>query len=117
MIKTYLKCYGYLFGMIFILTILLTIINYFSKMPVQLLKAIIPLISLLISSIFLGKNVKEKGYIEGIKFSSLYLIFITLLNFIFKTGFNYKTFIVYILFIICGIVGAMIGINMKRQNL
>ena len=87
MIKTYLKCYGYLFGMIFILTILLTIINYFSKMPVQLLKVIIPLISLLISSIFLGKNVKEKGYIEGIKFSSLYLkqdLIIRLLLYIFS---------------------------------
>lgn len=116
MIKNYLKSYGYLLGMILILTIILSIINYFVKLPANIIKIIIPIISLFIASIILGKGIKEKGYIEGIKFALIYLVFITIMKLIFKTGFNFKVFLMYIILIFSSVVGSMIGINLKNNN-
>lgn len=116
MIKNYLKCYGYLFGMILILTIILSIINYFVKLPTDIIKIIIPIVSLFGASIILGKGIKEKGYIEGIKFSVIYLIFITVIKLIFKTGFNFKVLLMYIIFVFSSVVGSMIGINLKNNS-
>ena len=116
MIKNYLKSYGYLFGFILIFSIILSVINYFVPLPAKIFKIIIPIISLFIASIILGKGMKEKGYIEGIKFSVIYLIFTTILKFIFHTGFNFKVFLMYVIFIFSSVIGSMIGINIKKDN-
>jgi len=115
MIKKYLKSYAYLFGMMIIFSLLLSIINYFVNFPTNLIKIIIPIISMLISSIILGNNSKEKAYLEGIKFSGIYLILIIILKLILKTNFNYKVIIMYILILFTGIIGSMIGINIKKK--
>lgn len=116
MIKNYLKSYGYLFGLILIFSIILSVINYFIPLPANIFKIIIPIISLFVASIILGKGMKEKGYIEGIKFSVIYLTFITILKFIFHTGFNFKVFLMYIIFVFSSVIGSMIGINMKKES-
>jgi len=115
MFKKYLKSYGILFVLIIIITILLSIINYFTNTENNIIKLIIPVISILISSIILGKNSKEKAYIEGIKFSLIYIILITIIKLILKTNFNFKTIIIYILLIITSIIGSMIGINIQKK--
>lgn len=115
MLKTYLKSYGYLFGIILIGTILLSIINYFFKIPSILITVVIPIISLLVASVILGKNCKEKAYIEGVKFSAGYLILITILKLIFKTAFNYKAIIMYLIILFTCVIGSMIEINMKKN--
>ena len=114
MIKKYLKCYGYLLGIIIILTLLLSITNYFINLPVNTIKIIIPIISILISCIILGKNTKEKAYLEGIKFSCIYIFFTLLIKIVLKAPFNYKTIIICIAIILTSIIGSMIGINSKR---
>ena len=116
MIKTYLKCYAYLLGLVIFLTLILSIINYFFKLPTTIIKIIIPIISMLISSFILGKNTKEKAYLEGIKFSSIYLIFITIIKLILKTNFNYKTIIIYIAIVLTSLIGSTIGINNKKKT-
>lgn len=116
MLKNYLKCYGYLIILITIMTLILSIISYFFNTTSNIIKIIIPILSLLISSIILGKNTKEKAYIEGIKFSLIYIIIITILKFILKTNFNYKVIIIYILMILTSIVGSTIGINLQRKK-
>ena len=115
MIKNYLKAYGYLFGIIIILTLILSITNYFIKIPASIFKIIIPIISIFISSIVLGKNSKEKAYLESIKFSILYLILISIFKIIIKSPFNYKTIIIYISLIISSIIAGMLGINLKKD--
>lgn len=115
MIKTYLKSYGYLFGIIIILTIILSILNYFIPFKAETIKLIIPIISMLISSIILGKNIKEKAYLEGIKFSSLYIIFTIIIKLLLKTNFNYKVVIMLIALLITSVIGSMIGINLKKE--
>ena len=115
MIKTYLKSYGYLFGIIIILTIILSVLNYFIPFKAETIKLIIPIISMLISSIILGKNIKEKAYLEGIKFSSLYIIFTIIIKLLLKTNFNYKVVIMLIALLITSVIGSMIGINLKKE--
>ena len=115
MIKTYLKSYGYLFGIIIILSIILSIINYFANVSLNTIKLIIPILSMLISSIILGKNVKSKAYLEGLKFSIVYLIIITSIKRILSTPFNYKAIIMYLVLIFTSIIGSMIGINSKKE--
>ena len=70
---------------------------------------------MLISSIILGKNIKEKAYLEGIKFSSIYIILSIILKFILNTPYSYKTIIIYFLILFTSIIGSMIGINIKQK--
>ncbi len=115
MIKTYLKSYIYFLGSILILTMLLSIINYFINIPTNTIKIIIPILSMLISAIFLGKNTKQKAYLEGIKFSLIYLIIITIIKLILKSSFNINVIIIYLVLIFTSIIGSTIGINSKKQ--
>ena len=115
MFKKYLKCYGYFLGLIIIMTLLLSIINYFIPFKANTIKLIIPLVSMFIASIIVGKNVKTKGYLEGIKFSSIYIILIIILKIILKGDFNYKVFIMYFCLFIASLLGAMLGINIKKE--
>ena len=115
MVRNYVKCYGYLMGLIVIMTFIFSLVSYFFNFTSIIIKVIIPIISLLVASIILGKNVKEKAYIEGIKFSVIYIALITILKLIFKTSFDYKVIIVYILMILTSIIGAMIGINIRKK--
>ena len=96
MIKKYLKSYIYLFSLIIILTLLLSIFNYFIPFKSNLIKILISIISMFISSIILGKNAKEKAYLEGIKFSTIFLLFASIIKIIIKSSFNYKVIILYI---------------------
>ena len=116
MIKNYLKSYGYLFGLIFIMILFISILNYFIPFKTNIIKVVIPIISMFISSIILGKNTQEKAYLEGLKFSILFILFITILKIIIKTDFNYKVFIIFIAQIISSVFGSMIGINLKKNS-
>lgn len=98
-----------------IMTIVLSIISYFFNIPLNIMKIIIPFLALLIANIILGKNVKEKAYIEGIKFTIIYILITIILKVIFNTGFNYKIIFIYILMIVIGVIGSMVGINIKKK--
>ena len=115
MIKNYLKGYGYLICLIVIMTLILSIISYFFNSPLNIMKVSVPLISLFVASIILGKNTKEKAYIEGIKFTGIYILITIIFKLIFNTGFNYNIILIYILMLVIGIMGAMIGINIKKK--
>lgn len=119
MIIKYLKCFGILLLSIIIPIFILTIFNYFevfSNNIIDILKLVITLISILINSFYLGKSSKSKGYIEGLKFGILFIIFISLFNLIFINEFSLKIIIYYLLIIITSMVGATIGINKKNDN-
>ncbi len=115
MFKKYLKSYLYLLGLIIILTIIISLMNSLFSKNFTIIKIIIPIASMLISTIILGKSIKEKAYLEGIKFSAIYIIIITILKLILKESFNYKVIIMYFLLLFTGIIGSMIGINLKKN--
>lgn len=116
MLKKYLKSYIYLFSIILILTIILSLINYYLTIPTKIIKILILIISIFISTIILGKNTKEKAYIEGIKFTSIYLIISILTSILSKNNFSFKLILSYLLVLLSGIIGSMIGININKSH-
>lgn len=115
MIKTYLKSYLYLLIIILFLTIILSIINYFIPFDNTIFMICIPTIAMFSSCIILGKYCKQKAYIEGIKFSLVYLILMTIFKLIMHSEFNYKVIIIYFLLMFSSIIGSMLGINLKKE--
>lgn len=116
MLKNYLKSYLYLFTSIIILTLILSIINYFYNFPINIIKILIPIISLIIATIILGKNTKIKAYLEGLKFTSIYIIISFIIFSITQSTFTIKIFLYYIIQLLSGIIGSMIGINLNKKS-
>ena len=114
--KKYLISYLYFISIILILTIIYSLINYFTNFTNTIIKILIPIISIFISSIILGKQTTNKAYLEGLKFTSIYLIIMLITNYlILHNSFNFKTLIFYFLTLFTGIIGSMLGINLKRK--
>lgn len=116
MFKIYLKSYLYLIISLLSLTIIFTIINYLIPTNTNILKLLITPISILISTTILGKSVSKKAYLEGIKFTSIYIIFSILIFILFKNKFNFLLIIIHLINLTIGIIGSMIGINLKNKK-
>ena len=117
MLKNILKSLLYFFISIIISTILLTILNYFNILnskTISLLKFLIPVISISITSYLLGKKTIKKGYIEGLKFGGIIIIVFFIISLLFR-NLNIKSIIYYIILLLSSILSSMIGIN-KRKN-
>lgn len=118
MIKNYLISLAWTMLLILGLTLLLTIFNYFNIINNNItnaLKLIIPIISIIIGSYKLGKRSNQKGYLEGIKFGSVFLILTIIFNLIVKSNFEWKNIIFYIIIILSSMIGAMIGIQKNKD--
>lgn len=114
--KKYLISYIYLISIIILSTILLSIINYFSNYTGTIIKIFIPITATFISTIILGKKTTTKAYLEGLKFTSIYLVIMLITNYlILNNTFNIKSLIFYILILFTGTIGSMLGINIKRK--
>lgn len=106
----------YTTGTIFILTIVLTILNYFNIINSNVFKLIILIIGLISGSYVLGTKSLKKGYIEGIKFGFLFLAVILILSLIFKEKFKVTDFIYYAIVLSSTMFGSMIGIQRKKKS-
>lgn len=119
----YLKNLGmsflYIIIPILILTFLITILSYFNIINdkiVSIFKILIPIISVLIGSIYMGKHSKKKGFLEGLKLGIIFSLFLVILNIlVFNNFFKLKYLLFYIIIIITSILGSMIGINRKKS--
>lgn len=100
--------------------ILLLVINtfyyfdIFSNNIIKYLKIIIVLLSSIISGFYIGYNSKDKGYLNGIKFS-LIIVFLFFLSNLFISKFKFITIIYYLIIITVITIGSMIGINKKEK--
>ena len=64
-----------------------------------------------------GKKVISKGYIAGIKMSLLFIMVLIIINlFTARNFFSITTIIYYIVLILAGITGSMMGINKKDAS-
>lgn len=119
----YLKKIGistlYTISLILILTIILTIFNYFGLISTgisSIFEILIPSISFFIGGFQIGKRSKQKGWLEGIKFSGvLFLIFI-LLNLILRNNLAIRYILYYIILMSLSTLGSIIGINKNSSN-
>ena len=121
MIISYLKNLGISLLILLGGTFLITILNYFNIInPIftNILNIIIPIVSLFIGGLLIGRESNNKGYLEGIKFGSIYALFIILYNILMvNSKFNFKIILLCIILIISAMIGSMIGINKKCRQI
>lgn len=113
----YLKSMIYTLSIIFISTIILTIFNYFNiinGIPLKIIMLIIPLIGVFIGSFKIGKISNTKGYIEGIKYSIIWILLFLITNLITK-NFSLTSIIYYFIMMFLSSFAGIIGINKKKN--
>lgn len=117
MIKKYLKSYIYTFSIMLSGLIIITLLNYFSILNSSIsdiFKLIIIVSSIFMGSFMVGKCSIKKGYLEGLKYGFIILLFIFLLNLILIRDFSYSLVIYYVIIVVVSILGSMFGINLKK---
>ncbi len=119
---TYIMKYGkrLLFTMLSIILSLLALtalyyFNIISPTTNKVLKIIIILINIFISSFILGKTTDKNGYLEGIKLA-LIIIPIFIIFSLITSSLSLKVIIYYLIIAITSILGSMIGINKKKES-
>lgn len=113
----YLKSLIYTSGILIGSCIILTVFSYFGIIYGSVLKIIellIPVISIFVGSFILGKNSNNKGYIEGIKYGSIWVLLFLVINIIFK-NFTYLSLVYYLILMIVSIFASIIGINKRKS--
>ncbi len=113
-IKKYLISLGYIFAIIFGITLFLTIFSYFdilSTSVLKILKIIVSIIATFAGGFMIGKNSDKKGYLEGIKLGIIYVIIIFLLSILGFSNFKWSNLLFYLIIILSTMLGAMFGIN------
>lgn len=116
----YLKSLIYIFVPILILTIILSIFDYFNIIGNSLsnyLKLFIVSISMLIGGIYIGSKASKKGWLEGLKIGLIVIILMFVVSYLaFDQGITIKTVIYYFILIASSMLGSMIGINKRKTN-
>ena len=117
-IKNIVFCLGLTSIIILITTFILTTVSYFNiinEIITTTTKMIIPIISVLISGIILGKNSQKKGWLEGLKLGTIISIILLFLNIIgLNNKFKISNILFYGILLLTSIIGSMIGISKKK---
>lgn len=107
---------SFLLGLTFIST-LFNYINIFGNTFTNIVKVIIPVVSLFIGGFAIGKRVGKKGWLEGIKLSLIFLFILTIFNYLaLDMSFSLKTLIYYLILIISTTFGSMFGVNKYKPE-
>lgn len=108
----------YIVVSLLILTFILTLFSYFNIIgdkTVSIFKIIIPIISLFIGGFFIGKKSLRKGWLEGLKLSLIFLVFLVIFEYLaLNQSFDIKNILYYLILSISSIFGSMIGISKKK---
>lgn len=103
---------------LFISILIITILYHFnliSSTTFNILKIIILLINIFISTYILGKKTEKLGFLEGIKFSLIIILLFLIISLITKTNLSFKILIYYAIIMITSIFGSTVGINKKKE--
>ena len=107
-------------GVLLIGTLISSILYYFNITSDKINGIMLYLISfasIFIGSLMLAKNLKYKGLITGLfYFLFWFIISIFLSLVIFKTGFNIKNIIYYLVLLAFSLLGSIIGKNIQKEN-
>lgn len=118
MIKKYLISYAYTLGIIVVGTFIITLLNYFNLLSSNIANTLILILviaSILVGSFLLGKKSNKKGYLEGIKYSTILILLLFIINLLFIKVFEIKSLVYFLIIIVSSTFGSMIGINKKRN--
>ena len=117
--KYLLKTLGYYAIFIILVTFICSLLNLIgvNSTITNLIIFIFNLLAFFILGFKNGKKASSKGYIAGLKMSGLFLLVLIVINlFTAKNFFNVSTIIYYIVLVLAGTTGGMVGINKKEVN-
>ena len=118
--KKYLNSLIYILLGVLSFNLTLTILNYFNLIDyktLSYLNLIAIIIPLFIGGIYLGKNSKKNGYLEGLKIGITSITIILFFNLvIFNTIFSKNSIIYYAIILVSSVLGSIIGINKKLSS-
>ncbi|SHI03323.1 TIGR04086 family membrane protein [Sporanaerobacter acetigenes] len=102
------------FAMILIISLLLTYTSL-KESTIPIINTIAMIGSIVCGSIYLTLNTGEKGWLNGMLIGFLYFLILLILNktFIKTFSFNTYSFSKLMISLVTGIIGGMIGINLK----
>ena len=120
----YLKKLGisiiYILSFILGLTFIFTLLHYIGLLnntTINIIKIIIPIISMFIGGFIIGKKTGKKGWLEGLKLSLIFLVILTLFNYLgLKSTLSLKVIIYYLILIISTMFGSIVGVNKYKPN-
>lgn len=118
MIKNYLNSILYFLGIVIIGTVIITLFHYFSIFSVgviKVLKMILAIAGVFISSFILGRKCSKKGYLEGLKFGAVIIVILLIMNLIFNS-LSYKSIIFFVIILISSMLGSMVGITRHKEG-
>ena len=116
----YLKSLAWILVPILILSFLGSLfydLNWLGPKFYNTLKLIIPLLSIFIGGLYLGKNSKENGWLEGLKLGGAMIIFLFISSYLaFDIGLSLKGIIYYLIILMTAMFGSMMGIRNVDKN-
>lgn len=116
-LKNIIFSLGIVISVLFVFSFIITILSYFNILNdkvTSVFKMLIPIISVLISGIFMGINSTKKGWLEGLKLGILICILLFLFNLLGLNKFKINQLLFYGILIFTSIVGSIIGISKKN---
>lgn len=118
-LKTLLKYLGYYALFLILLIIITSLFNLIgiNSTITNLIIFIFNLVAFFFFGIKSGKKATSKGYIAGLKVAGLFLLLLFIINlFTMDKIFSLATIIYYIVLVLAGVCGGMLGINKKEAK-
>lgn len=118
-LKKFLIGIGIILGGIIVFSFLISLLKYFEIISNNLfkwLKLIIPIISFLGGGFYIGKYSANKGYLEGIKLGTIFAFLMLVFGILGFSNFKWTLILYYFILILSSMLGAMLGINRKKEN-
>jgi len=115
-LKNYAIALLYVLIPFLLLSFIMTILSYFNILNYKIaniISLIIPVLSIFIGGINIGKKSHNKGWFNGFKIGIIYLLIIIILNIFIKTNYQLSTFFYYSIILVAACLGGMIGISSK----
>ena len=114
----YLKLFGYSLIYIILVSLILSLIYYFTNISYKNIGSIILFMTLIwffVLGFKNGKMSKSKGYLAGLKMGLGFVLVLVIFNLIFLRSFKISLLIYYLLLLMSSILGGMFGINRKKN--
>jgi len=114
----YFKSLIYIFIPLLVLTIIISILDYFNIIGDGIsnyIKLFIAALSMLTGGIYIGSKTDKKGWLEGLKIGLGIIILLFIVGYLaFDQGMTIKTVIYYFILLASSMLGSMIGISRKK---
>lgn len=120
----YLTTFGKNLGIMFICLLIgnfiLTLLNYFELITggiFSIFQIILIVLITIIGGFLIGKESKQKGWLEGLKIGLIFILIMTIINLLFIKSFSFKIILYDFILLICSMVGGILGISKKNVHI